>query len=81
MKIFPSAIKMTEIFNLAIKLNECSREKIYLDDIKSVTIEFTEDADMTEIFDKVLRSIYLNKYAFQQDTYHPLQWMCNLLNL
>ena len=72
--MFPSAINMTEVFNLAIKLNECGMQKMYLDDIKSVTVQFTEEADMTEIFEKVHRtkhSIRMCAFRFGGCHYPP----------
>ena len=44
---------MTDIFNVALKLKEVGTQKIYLDEIDSVTIQFSDNADMTEIFEKV----------------------------
>ena len=52
-KSFPSTITMNEVFNVAVKLNERSIPKVYLDNVVSVTVQFSDNADMTQIFDKV----------------------------
>ena len=46
-------ITMTDVFNVALKLNELGTQKVYLDEIVSVSIQFSDKADMTEIFEKV----------------------------
>ena len=52
-KRFPSTITMTDVFNVAFKLNEVGTQKVYLDEIVSVSIQFSDKPDMTEIFEKV----------------------------